>query len=121
MGESVHEPDLYWDNNAKGTLSLLILSLLSRRPMYGYEIATTVSQDTGGAFQWKEGSLYPALHRLERDGLIRSNWQGEPGGRRRKYYDLTENGQDALRERTESWGQLHLAVNQVLEKSNEER
>lgn len=103
----------------KGTLSLLILSLLSRRSMYGYEIATTVARDTCGAFQWKEGSLYPALHRLERDGLIRSEWQGEPGGRRRKYYDLTDDGRDALRERTECWGRLHQAVNQVLEKSNE--
>jgi PadR family transcriptional regulator PadR len=105
----------------KGTLSLLILSLLSRRPMYGYEIATTVARDTGGAFQWKEGSLYPALHRLERDGLIRSKWEGESGGRRRKYYDLTDEGREALRERIECWGQLHQAVNQVLEKSHEGR
>ena len=105
----------------KGTLSLLILSLLSRRPMYGYEIATTVARDTGGAFQWKEGSLYPALHKLERDALIRGKWQGQPGGRRRKYYDLTDGGREALRERTECWSQLHQAVNQVLEKSNEGR
>lgn len=103
----------------KGTLSLLILSLLSRRPMYGYEIATTVARDTGGAFQWKEGSLYPALHRLERDGLIRSAWQGSPGVRRRKYYDLTDGGRDALREKTDCWGRLHSAVNLVLEKSND--
>jgi len=103
----------------KGTLSLLILSLLSRRPMYGYEIATTVAEDTNGAFQWKEGSLYPALHRLERGGLIRSQWQGVPGGRRRKYYDLTDDGRDALREKTECWGQLHQAVNRVLEKPSE--
>lgn len=105
----------------KGTLSLLILSLLSRRPMYGYEIATTVARETNGAFQWKEGSLYPALHRLERDGLIHSKWQGVPGGRRRKYYDLTDGGRDALRERAACWGQLRQAVNQVLEKSNEGR
>jgi len=105
----------------KGTLSLLILSLLSRRPMYGYEIAMTVARETGGAFQWKEGSLYPALHRLERDALIRGEWQGEPGGRRRKYYALTDGGREALRERIAHWGQLHQAVNQVLEKSNEGR
>ena len=55
----------------KGTLSLLIMSLLSRKPMYGYELATTVGLDTHGAFEWKEGSLYPALHKLEKEGLIR--------------------------------------------------
>ncbi|UCD27918.1 MAG: PadR family transcriptional regulator [Planctomycetota bacterium] len=101
----------------KGTLSLLILSLLSRKPMYGYEIATTVGQDTGGAFDWKEGSLYPSLHKLEKDGLIRGQWQGKPGERRRKYYHLTKGGRAVLVEKSESWGQLCRAVNQVLEKS----
>ena len=56
----------------KGTLSLLILSLLQRRPMYGYEIVKTVCDETDGALEWKEGSLYPCLHKLERDGLVRS-------------------------------------------------
>jgi len=103
----------------KGTLSLLIMSLLSRKPMYGYELATTVGLDTHGAFEWKEGSLYPALHKLEKEGLIRSKWQGKPGTRRRKYYHLTEAGRKELAQKSESWNQLCRAVGQVLEKSNE--
>src|SRR5438874_2718966 len=59
----------------KGTLSLLILSLLSRRSMYGYEIAATVHRDTDGAFVWREGSLYPNLHKLQVDELIAGQWK----------------------------------------------
>ena len=53
----------------KGTLSLLILSLLSRKPMYGYELAATVHKETDGTFTWREGSLYPSLHKMQADGL----------------------------------------------------
>ena len=59
----------------KGTLSLLILSLLSRKSMYGYEIAATVHRDTDGTFTWREGSLYPSLHRMEADDLIVGQWE----------------------------------------------
>ena len=80
----------------KGTLSLLILSLLSRKSMYGYEIVKTVRECTGGVLQWKEGSLYPCLHKLEREGFLYEEWHGEPGTRRRKYYHLTHSGRAAL-------------------------
>jgi PadR family transcriptional regulator PadR len=103
----------------KGTLSLLVLSLLSRRRMYGYEIVTTVRRETGGAFEWKEGSLYPCLHKLERDGLVRGQWRGRKGGRRRKYYHLTEAGRTALAEKTESWRRLRAAMDRILERSHE--
>ena len=103
----------------KGTLSLMILSLLSREPMYGYQIVTTVRQDSNGVFDWKEGSLYPSLHKLERDGLVRGKWQGKSGSRRRKYYQLTEAGRAALAKKIESWQQLCRNINQVLEKSHE--
>ena len=102
----------------KGTLSLLILSLLNRKTMYGYEIVTTVREETNGTLEWKEGSLYPALHKLESSGLIRSRWQGKPGSRRRKYYQLTPAGRAALDEKTRSWSQLCRTINQVLEKSD---
>ena len=102
----------------KGTLSLLILSLLNRKAMYGYEIVTTVREDTNGTLEWKEGSLYPALHKLESSGLIRSRWQGKPGSRRRKYYQLTPAGRVVLDEKTRSWLQLCQTINQVLEKSD---
>ena len=102
----------------KGTLSLLILSLLGRRPMYGYEIVTTVRQETNGQFQWKEGSLYPSLHKLEKEGLIRGRWQGDPGKRQRKYYHVTRAGRAALASKTDDWSRLCRAVDQILEKSD---
>lgn len=102
----------------KGTLSLLILSLLSRRPMYGYEIATTVHQDTDGTFTWREGSLYPGLHKLEADGLVAGVWEETDGGRKRKYYHLTKKGRATLKAKAESWSELARAVNRILEKSD---
>ncbi len=102
----------------KGTLSLLILSLLNRKAMYGYEIVTTVREETNGALEWKEGSLYPALHKLESSALIHSRWEGKPGSRRRKYYQLTPAGRAALDEKTRSWLQLCQTINQMLEKSD---
>ena len=103
----------------KGTLSLLVLSLLSRRAMYGYELAATVRQETGNAFDWKAGSLYPCLHKLEKDGHIRGEWQGEESERRRKYYHLTEAGRACLADKVKSWTSLARAVGQVLEKTHE--
>ena len=101
----------------KGTLSLIILSLLSRRAMYGYEIVTTVREETDGVFEWKAGSLYPSLHKLEKGGMIRGEWEGEPDSRQRKYYHLTADGRTALRAKQESWAQLSRAVTQIMEKS----
>jgi DNA-binding PadR family transcriptional regulator len=110
----------------KGTLSLLILSLLQRKAMYGYEIAATVHKDTAGAFTFKEGSLYPSLHKLEAEGLIVGQWEEAPagdggeggtgGGRKRRYYHLTPKGKGALREKVDSWNELVKAVSAVLEK-----
>src|SRR5437867_2407135 len=87
----------------KGTLSLLILSLLSRKPMYGYEIAATVHRDTDGTFTWREGSLYPNLHKLQADGLIVGEWEEKETGRKRRYYHLTKKGRAALKEKVQSW------------------
>src|SRR6476660_5999025 len=78
----------------KGTLSLLILSLLSRKPMYGYEIAATVHRETNGAFTWREGSLYPNLHKMQADGLIEGEWEEKETGRKRRYYSITKKGRD---------------------------
>jgi PadR family transcriptional regulator PadR len=104
----------------KGTLSLLILSLLSRKPMYGYEIASTVHHDTDGAFTWREGSLYPSLHKLDADGLIVGQWEEKETGRKRRYYHITDKGRAALTEKLRSWSELCQAVGRVLEKSNEQ-
>src|SRR6478672_7603753 len=102
----------------KGTLSLLILSLLSRKEMYGYEIAATVHRDTDGTFTWREGSLYPSLHKLEQSGLIVGEWEEKETGRKRRYYRITKEGRAALKDKRESWSELCQAVNQILEKSN---
>src|SRR5579884_2251323 len=102
----------------KGTLSLLILSLLSRKPMYGYEIAATVHRDTDGAFTWREGSLYPSLHKLEADGLIVGEWEEKETGRKRRYYHVTKKGRAALKEKVQSWMELCRGVNRILEKSD---
>ena len=102
----------------KGTLSLLILSLLSRKAMYGYEIAGTVHRDTNGAFTWREGSLYPSLHKLEQVGFIVGEWEEKETGRKRRYYHITNAGRAALAEKLRSWTDLCQAVNCVLEKSN---
>src|SRR5438093_2217368 len=100
----------------KGTLALLILSLLSRKPMYGYEIAATVHRDTDGAFTWREGSLYPNLHKLQAGGLIVGKWEEKQTGRKRRYYHITAKGKAALAEKVQSWTELCQAVNRILEK-----
>jgi transcriptional regulator len=102
----------------KGTLSLLILSLLSRKPMYGYEIAATVRSDTEGAFEWREGSLYPNLHKLEQGRMIVGEWEEKETGRKRRYYHITKKGREALAEKVQAWAELCQAVNRVLEKSD---
>jgi len=102
----------------KGTLSLLILSLLSRKAMYGYEIAATVHRDSNGAFQWREGSLYPNLHKLQADALISGQWEEKETGRKRRYYHITKKGRLALAEKVQAWNALSRGVKTILEKSN---
>src|SRR5262249_40639463 len=102
----------------KGTLSLLILSLLSRKPMYGYELAATVQRDTDGAFRWREGSLYPSLHKLEQGGLMAGAWEERETGRKRRYYHITRKGRAALAEKVQAWAELCQAVGRILEKSD---
>jgi PadR family transcriptional regulator PadR len=102
----------------KGTLSLLILSLLSRKAMYGYEIAATVHRDTDGAFTWREGSLYPCLHKMQADGWIVGEWEEKETGRKRRYYHITKKGREALLQKVQSWTELCTAVNRILEKAD---
>jgi PadR family transcriptional regulator PadR len=96
-----------------GAIETLLLEVLSNGPSYGYEITQTVLERSGGRFDLKEGSLYPALHRLERDTLLASYWE-EYDGRRRKYYKLTAAGQKALDERRQEWKAFAAGVNGVL-------
>jgi PadR family transcriptional regulator, regulatory protein PadR len=103
------DPDLI-----RGTLSTILLEAVSRRPMYGYEICKSVNARTQGYFDLREGSLYPALHRLERDGLLKSYWEMTEAGRRRKYYQITEAGAQVLARKRDDWRQFATAVERVL-------
>lgn len=98
---------------AGSAVEMMILQVIARGPSYGYEIGQTVSERSGGYFELKEGSLYPALHRLERQGLLRSSWR-EAEGRRRKYYELTDAGRAELAARKRSWLGFAAGVDGVL-------
>lgn len=98
----------------KGTVVPIILKLLSEDRMYGYEIIKTVNERTGNAFQWKEGTIYPWLHRLEGDGLICSQWEVPDSGRKRKYYRITSKGQACLADKIQEWSVFAEAVSILL-------
>jgi transcriptional regulator len=97
-----------------GTVDMLILDVISRGPNYGYRIAQTVAGQSKGYFDLKEGSLYPALHRLERQGLLGSYWVATDEGRRRKFYKLTASGRRALERKRKAWSQFAAGVDGVL-------
>jgi PadR family transcriptional regulator, regulatory protein PadR len=88
---------------------ILILSMIREEPKHGYQIALEVEQRSGSVFELQHGTLYPILHRLERDGLVRGRWTG--GGRRRKEYTLTDAGRRHL---GEEGGRLRLAFDQLI-------
>lgn len=96
-----------------GAVEMLILEVISHGPTYGYEIAQRVTSDSKGYFDLKEGSLYPALHRLEQQKYLSSFWQ-EVDGRRRKYYKLSTAGQKALGTKKEAWREFSRSVDGVL-------
>ncbi len=98
----------------RGTVLPVILRLVSEREMYGYEIIQVVEDRTQNAFQWKEGTLYPWLHRLEADGLIASRWVESDAGRQRKYYKITRRGRAALAAKSDEWAAFAKAVNALL-------
>ena len=96
-----------------GTVEMLMLEVISHGPSYGYAIVQTVLARSGGRFELKEGSLYPALHRLERQKLLESSWS-EFDGRRRKYYRVTPAGRKLLQARRNEWQTFAAGVNGVL-------
>jgi PadR family transcriptional regulator PadR len=98
----------------QGTLDLLVLKTLSWGPAHGYAIARWIQQLTGQVLDVGEGSLYPALHRLEERGLVNSEWQLSPNNRRAKFYQLTTRGRQQLRTETATWTEFVDAVGKVL-------
>jgi DNA-binding PadR family transcriptional regulator len=81
----------------------LVLGILADGESYGYAILKQVNELSGGELEWTDGLLYPLLHRLERQGLVESAWEGSPGGRRRKYYRITIRGRAELAEQRRQW------------------
>jgi PadR family transcriptional regulator, regulatory protein PadR len=81
----------------------LVLGILAEGESYGYAILKQVNELSGGDLQWTDGLLYPLLHRLERVGHVESTWQTPPGGRRRKYYRITDQGRAELAEQRRQW------------------
>jgi PadR family transcriptional regulator PadR len=98
----------------KGSISLLLLNLLSRGEMYGYEILQEAARRSANAFEFKEGTLYPALHQLEKKGQIKAEWRTADNGRERKYYSLTAKGKKTAGEYQKQWEHLTGAIAAVL-------
>jgi len=91
----------------------LVLSILSERESYGYEIIRRVKDLSGGQMQWKEGMLYPVLHRLEEQGLVSSEWRTADSGRKRRYYYLKDEGWRALKIEKRQWSMVHSTLTKL--------
>ena len=98
----------------KGHLDAIVLAALEAGPAHGYAIIETIRRMSGEAFDLPEGTIYPALHRLEQAGLLASSWTDPAQGRRRRVYTLTDEGHGALGRKREAWGRFSSAVNAVV-------
>ena len=87
----------------RGSVSVLILNLLDEKPMYGYQLSKELRRRSKGYFEFKEGTLYPALHRLEQEGLVSGQWEVVEEGPSRKYYHLTDKGREELSRSRQEW------------------
>jgi transcriptional regulator len=102
--------------NLRGTLPTLILETLARQPAHGYSIAQRIKERSRGVLDFKEGTLYPALHKLEQEGRVDSYEQVE-NGRTRRYYRITHAGRRALAQDREEWRSLSRAVSMILKEA----
>lgn len=100
------------DELAKGHLDLILLSALADGPAHGYAVIEAIRRKSSGAFDLPEGSVYPALHRLERAGLLRSDWSTS-SGRRRRVYSLTRRGRAELNRQRVAWKNFTSTVNAI--------
>ena len=99
----------------QGTLDVLILKSLSWGPRHGYAVADSIRERSGEALRIEEGALYPALHRLEKRGLLEAEWGVSENNRRAKFYSLTAQGRAQLRAETQQWVAYAAAVSRVLQ------
>ena len=103
-----------------GTLDMLILKAVSLKPLHGYGVLLRIRQMSGDALEIPQGSLYPALYRLEHQGLIATQWGQSENNRRAKYYTLTAAGRRRLREERAGWNRLASAIAAALDTTSEE-
>ena len=99
----------------KGNSESLLLCLVGEQPMYGYQIVKELERRSQGYFKFKEGTLYPALHRLEKRGLIVGGWQMLSNGRHRRYYHITDKGRQVLAEKMSQWQEFLTAMNLIIQ------
>ena len=99
----------------QGTLDLLILKIVSLEPMHGWAIAKRIQQVSGEVLQVQQGSLYPALHRLEQQGWLRAKWAESETGRQAKFYTLTVTGRRQLGQEAANWNRLSEAINLIVQ------
>ena len=99
----------------QGTLEMLVLKIVALEPMHGYGIVQRIQQMSCAALQVRQGSLYPALYRMERRGLLASDWRTNESGHQAKYYTITKLGRRALVSETEGWKRLVGAIDLILE------
>ena len=100
---------------SKGSSNSLLLCLLEQKPMYGYQVVKELEKRSQGYFKFKEGTLYPALHRLEKSGLITGEWQMLPNGRQRRYYYITAKGRSNLAVEKIQWQDFLNAINLIIQ------
>ena len=105
--------ELYRRELLKGSTETLLLSLLANESMYGYQLVKEMDRRSSGYFRFKEGTLYPALHRLARDGMIEGQWDLSSSGQNRRYYHITAKGRARLESMLEEWNMFTKAVNLV--------
>ena len=98
----------------KGNIDSLLLTLIEQQPIYGYQIIKELERKSRGYFKFKEGTLYPALHRLEKAGLITGRWQLLPNSRQRRYYYLTDKGRRLLVVKRGEWHEFLAAMNLII-------
>lgn len=104
----------------RSSADLVVLTLLREKPMYGYEILVSLSDRGNGQFQFKQGTLYPLLYRLEREGWIKAKWETPPSSKKRKIYSLTREGESVQADRSSEWSRFTEAVNAILDECHHE-
>jgi transcriptional regulator len=98
----------------QGTLDLLLLKILALEPLNGFAISIRLKQVSGDVLQVSDGSLYPALHKLEQEGWIKAEWRASENNRRAKYYSLTRLGRRQMERETDNWNRLSAAISHVI-------